>query len=666
MGQKPYNWKILFLYLLEIAGIFSVLYAHGAWPVPDVNEANYLGKAIHFWNPDWVKGDVFLDSQDTHKFFYVTVGALSLVFSPFYFAWISRILAWVFFAWAWRRLSFTFIPVRFFSILTAACFVYYLDAFQMSGEWVIGGVEGKSFAFPFVLLGIEAISKGHWNRVWIYFGIASAFHVLVGGWSVIIALGVWLVDFVCEILKSKKSSNLTKTLKRALIMVPFLVLGGVLSLPGLKPALQVDAGCSLEMANRAHWITVFDRLPHHLVPYPFNLDPPGFPWTYQLRFAALSILWFVLSFVVLRTVFRVKTECSTEVNNEVKTEINTQVSTQAKPENAMFLRMSGYVAGSLVLSVIGYAIAIIFRNDQQAAANLLRFYWFRMSDFAVPLGFAIVSGILFNWAAAKWLEVKHRREEIQAVLITFIGGVAAFLLYEFLIFGLLFFTFWPPADPGVAWALTLTTAVLLLFVCEVYFRRRNMLGVASSYFANIWLLILFCVVIWGPSRYILECAEQRTRFSYSRSDSLNYRIARGWDNMCKWINDPKNGIPHDAKFLTPKESITFKWNTQRPEVAIRKEMPQDSASIIKWFEAIEELFYYTPKNGPVIRDASLQQLMKRFPIKQLKKIRDKYGFEFIVCGKYPALELPVIYDNNVFVIYDVRDEALDVYQNANK
>ena len=36
------------LTLLELALIFGVFAAYGAWPVPDVNEQYYVGKAIHF------------------------------------------------------------------------------------------------------------------------------------------------------------------------------------------------------------------------------------------------------------------------------------------------------------------------------------------------------------------------------------------------------------------------------------------------------------------------------------------------------------------------------------------------------------------------------------------------------------------------------------------
>src|SRR5688500_11446594 len=50
--------------LAEIALVFVVFATYAAWPVPDVNEAHYLTKARHFWDPAWVAGDFFLDSAD--------------------------------------------------------------------------------------------------------------------------------------------------------------------------------------------------------------------------------------------------------------------------------------------------------------------------------------------------------------------------------------------------------------------------------------------------------------------------------------------------------------------------------------------------------------------------------------------------------------------------
>ena len=178
--------------LIEIALIFAVFCIQGAWPVPDVNEPYYLGKAIHYWNPDWLRGDFFMESADTHKVFYFTFGWLSLWLSPVALVWTGRIVTWLLLAWAWRRLSVAVVPRPWYSVLTAALFVCLMERCHMAGEWVIGGVEAKGFAYVLVFLGLEALVRNRWNRALLLFGAAAAFHVLVGGWAAVAAGMAWL------------------------------------------------------------------------------------------------------------------------------------------------------------------------------------------------------------------------------------------------------------------------------------------------------------------------------------------------------------------------------------------------------------------------------------------------------------------------------------------
>jgi len=178
--------------LIEIALIFAVFFIQGAWPVPDVNETYYLGKAIHFWNHDWLRGDFFMESADSHQVFDFTFGWLSLWLRPTALAWTGRVLTWLLLAWAWRRLSVAVVPRRWCSVLTAALFVCLMDRCQMAGEWVVGGVEAKGFSYFFAFLGLESLIRNRWNRALVLFGAAAAFHVLVGGWCAVAAGIAWL------------------------------------------------------------------------------------------------------------------------------------------------------------------------------------------------------------------------------------------------------------------------------------------------------------------------------------------------------------------------------------------------------------------------------------------------------------------------------------------
>ena len=321
----------------EVALVFAVFFFQGAWPVPDVNEAHYLTKAIHFWNPDWIPNDAFLDSTDTHQVFYFTFGWLSLWLAPMWLAWVGRLLTWGLLAWAWQRLSYAFIPRRWFSVLTAALFVCLLERFHVAGEWVVGGIEAKGFAYVLVFLGLEALIRNRWNRVWLLFGGAAAFHVLVGGWSVVAAGIGWLCT------RSERP-----TLRS---MWPGLLGGFLLSLPALIPCLGLSWGVDPEIASRAHEIYVFERLAHHLV-------PTRFPAVFIDRFLLLALLLLVLEWIT--------------------------------PADGARRRLRKFVFGALVIAGAGLAIGLLEYVSRPLAATLLRFYWFRLWDVAVPLAAALV------------------------------------------------------------------------------------------------------------------------------------------------------------------------------------------------------------------------------------------------------------------------------------
>jgi hypothetical protein len=325
------------LVIAEVALVFGVFFLQGAWPVPDVNEPYYLGKAIDFWNPEWIPSDTFLDSADTHKVFYFTFGWLSLWLAPSVLAWVGRLLTWGLLAWAWRRLSFALAPRRWFSVLSAALFVCLLERFHMAGEWVVGGVEAKGFAYVLVFLGLEALVLGRWNRVWLLFGAAAAFHVLVGGWSVVAAGIAWLF------LRGDRPTLGS--------MWPAVLGGLVLSLPGLLPSLLLTWGIDPDVVGRSHEIYVFERLAHHLV-------PGRIPATFIDRFLLLVLLLVLLERIT--------------------------------PADAARRRLRAFVVGALVIAGAGVAVSLLEYLNPALTAALLRFYWFRLSDVAVPLAVALV------------------------------------------------------------------------------------------------------------------------------------------------------------------------------------------------------------------------------------------------------------------------------------
>jgi Domain of unknown function (DUF6798) len=341
-GSK--RWKAA----AEVALVFLVFFIHGAWPVPEVNEPHYLGKARHYWDAAWCARDFFCNTADAHEAFYLAFGWLTRWLPPAGVAWCGRLLTWGLLAWAWRRLSAAVVDGWLYAVLSAALFVALNERFHMAGEWVVGGVEAKGFAYVFVFLGLERLVRGRWGWALVLFGAAAAFHVIVGGWCVVAAGVAWMAA-------DKRPPLVQLALPAGL--------GLALALCGLLPALELTWGAAAETVRQANRIYVYERLPHHLLPQRM---PIVFVVRHLLLVAALVPL------------------------------------VRLAPPGESINRLRSFVAAAVGIAAAGMAISLLACCDADLAAGLLRYYWFRMSDVMVPLGVSLLAAaVLCRWQAQR-------------------------------------------------------------------------------------------------------------------------------------------------------------------------------------------------------------------------------------------------------------------------
>ncbi|MEN6407622.1 MAG: DUF6798 domain-containing protein [Thermoguttaceae bacterium] len=488
-------WKTRGQAAVEVLLILAVFSLQGAWPVPDVNEPYYLGKAIHSWNPDWLRGDFFLGSADTHQVFDFTFGWLSLWLGPTSLAWTGRVLTWLLLAWAWRRLSVAIVPRPWWSVLTAALFGCLTERCHMAGEWVIGGVEAKGFAYVLVLLAVESVVRNRWNRGLIQLGAASAFHVLAGGWAAVAAGLAWFFlhfqTFWTGIAKGKQKIPTLRSLW------PGLIFGLLLALPGIVPSLLLDWGVDRQTAAEAHRIYVFERLPHHLL-------LAGIQPALIARMVALWLFWLLLG------------RWNSEQNRT---------------------RLRAFVAGAVAISMVGALLQLTVFVDPTTAAGLLRFYWFRLTDVALPMGVALETVATVVGATSASASDDHRKTASRTVRV--VG---------------------------------LTLAVLV---------------------AALHLGDLASIRIRRPvprSHRVVEGSAASERRTADFAD---------WRDACRWVAD-SGRIPSDARFLVPRLSQTFPWYAHRTVVATVKDVPQDAKTLVQWWQRVNDI-YKTGLEPPELR-----------------------------------------------------------------
>ncbi len=335
-------------------------------PPPSVNEAHYLAKAKNFWNPAWCSEDLFVTSGKAHWMFYWVFGWPTKWWTLSTTAWIGRIVGWGMLAAGLIRLCSSMKLPSSLSIVVAIIWIAGIEQGNLAGEWVVGGIEAKVPAFGLVLFGIAELLQRKWERVWLLFGSAAAFHVLTGGWAVVAgALAfLWL-----ERVRRDPAQS------RSRFFTPALFVGGTISLLGLVPAMLMSWGGSAAESTSAARVYTYFRLSHHLLPSAFHRD-------WYVRHALLSVVT-LLSLAVMRRLCR-------------------RVGTRANSRLDAADLLTAFTIGAMLVSLVGLAIGILPAVAPDFAAKLLRFYWFRLADVITPLALGCSVAFILHATHARY------------------------------------------------------------------------------------------------------------------------------------------------------------------------------------------------------------------------------------------------------------------------
>ncbi|MCA9072991.1 MAG: hypothetical protein KDA84_28905 [Planctomycetaceae bacterium] len=345
-------WGVVFASLLLFSAIRS--------PAPGVNEPHYLCKAKHYWNTEWCPDDFFLTSSNPHLVFYVTVGSLTNLLTLEETTWIGRLAGLALLAWGWVRCIGRVVPGVWTSVWVMWMYLATAAVGNWSGEWMVGGVEGKVFAYGFGFWAIAAWWDQQLKRSALWGGLAVSFHPVVGGWIVISAVGAILASALFK----PRSENIRKEASRSVSLFNWglgLVIFVLACLPGIWPAIQLLDSADVRQANIVTWIQVFYRLQHHL-------DPMTFSHTSYATYGLLVVLWLVARF-----------------------RLNWGSSERW---------FAWFVGGSIVIALVGVGLGYGERpiesiDDITWQYRLLKFYPFRLADVMVPIAVCVtVAGLV--------------------------------------------------------------------------------------------------------------------------------------------------------------------------------------------------------------------------------------------------------------------------------
>ena len=185
--------------------------------------------------------------------------------------------------------------------------------------------------------------------MWLLLGAATAFHPLVGGWSGLVCGGIWLFD-------ARRELMLLPTL-------PGFAAGGLLALVGIVPALALTWNVPADVVNESN-----QHLCVRAVAASLGAARAAAGGSHAAICRPCCTSWAVVGFVA--------GVAGGWLNGR-------------KTNSAAHLRDALSLGARCFWQCIGLAIELVFYNRPDVAAKLLRYYWFRLTDFAAAMAVAL-------------------------------------------------------------------------------------------------------------------------------------------------------------------------------------------------------------------------------------------------------------------------------------
>ncbi|NER06048.1 MAG: hypothetical protein F6K17_27405, partial [Okeania sp. SIO3C4] len=206
-----------------------------------------------------------------------------------------------------------------------------------ANEFMIPDLEAKAIAYGFVLIGLSKFLNNQYSLCGLFLGVATSFHVLVGGYSFLAFFGYILFENI---------STLGSWLRQGIRIILFYSLGGIFAFPAV---FQKLFGSSSESSINPSEIYVFVRLPHHL-------NPASWPNNWWLVLLSYLLIFGMVAYI------------STAKTTQPIVVINAR------------WKLISFAVLSMIPFLLGLAIA-----PWDKTGSLLQYYPFRLGDTILPL-----------------------------------------------------------------------------------------------------------------------------------------------------------------------------------------------------------------------------------------------------------------------------------------
>ena len=305
------------------------------------NEVDVLPLAKQFVDRSWIATDWYLNLETNYRFLFQAIFGWSIVHYGFLATSIvGRLICYSFVALGLvllgqkLRLSLPYLLL----VTVVVTYQGYLQG-AIAGEWFVGGLEAKAVAYGLILIAIPLMLGRHYVLMSLLLGLATSFHVLVGGWAVLTAIG-WLAI--------RPQQRWFKLGQKIWLLLLTYIAASIFAIPVLlKQLFSVEPTGDIS----ASFIYVFLRLPHHLNPFAWH----PILW---IRLIVYLLLW---------------AACTISLKKEADSRGWTQ-SDRSRFELAEFTLIS------LIPFIGGIAVAFIDRQGEW-----LKYYPFRFGDMMLPL-----------------------------------------------------------------------------------------------------------------------------------------------------------------------------------------------------------------------------------------------------------------------------------------